>query len=194
MSGELKYAGLIACVLISLIVWWLTPRKRDARLQVLTFVFTVAADYFLLFTDLFAAGVIVFWGAHLTALARYRKKWLLAGIILVSAGAALCAAFWASGRSAAILYVACGIYAVLILSVTAATFLYKQGRPGDICSRTGMLLFICCDINVAIFNTAEAGTSLYNVSAPLMWTFYLPAQILLALSALPDKKYPAQVR
>jgi hypothetical protein len=46
-----------------------------------------------------------------------------------------------------------------------------------------MILFLCCDINVAIFNTAPPDTTLYSISAPLMWLFYLPAQILLSLSA-----------
>jgi hypothetical protein len=183
LPGTVKYAGLIVCAVIALVVWRMTPRKRDGRLQVVTFCFTVIADYFLLFTDDFAIGVIIFWGAHLSALVRYRRQWLQIGIALTGVGAVICTIMALTGRSIAVLYTACIVYAVLILSVTVAAFLYKQPKAANICSRLGMVLFLCCDINVAIFNTATPDTPLYNTSAPLMWLFYLPAQILLSLSA-----------
>jgi hypothetical protein len=170
----------------------MSPRKRDARLQVITFAFTLVADYFLLFTDDFALGVIIFWGAHLTAILRYRRQWRMAGVILVCIGMVSCLMLAALGMGGAVLYVASGVYTVLIVSVTVAAFMYEQGRFGDVCSRLGMILFLCCDVNLAIFNTTQVGTVLNDISAPLMWTFYLPAQILLSLSAAgqPQKMKP----
>lgn len=53
----------------------------------------------------------------------------------------------------------------------------------------GLILFICCDINVGIFNLAdfiningEVYRTLYRVSTLGMWFFYLPSQVLIALS------------
>lgn len=53
----------------------------------------------------------------------------------------------------------------------------------------GMLLFLLCDINVGLFNITgfiEMPWSMYSVlyefSSILMWVFYAPAQVLLALS------------
>jgi hypothetical protein len=52
----------------------------------------------------------------------------------------------------------------------------------------GMVLFLLCDINVGLFNLSDFLTVtstyeiIYELSAVLMWTFYAPSQVLLALS------------
>jgi hypothetical protein len=53
----------------------------------------------------------------------------------------------------------------------------------------GMVLFLLCDINVGIFNLADflvidsnLFKSIYGFSSIGMWLFYLPAQVLLAIS------------
>jgi hypothetical protein len=53
----------------------------------------------------------------------------------------------------------------------------------------GMILFLLCDINVGIFNLSNFVTinnkffiSLYDFTTIGMWMFYLPAQVLIALS------------
>lgn len=58
----------------------------------------------------------------------------------------------------------------------------------------GMVLFLLCDINVGLFNMSSflsVGSEyqiIYNISSMLMWTFYGPSQVLIALSGdLPDK-------
>jgi hypothetical protein len=54
----------------------------------------------------------------------------------------------------------------------------------------GMLLFLLCDINVGLFNLSgfvtipeEMYSLLYSLSSILMWTFYAPSQVLIALSS-----------
>ena len=47
----------------------------------------------------------------------------------------------------------------------------------------GLLLFICCDICVALFNVLETSAPLYNYVAFGMWFFYLPSQVLISLSS-----------
>lgn len=54
----------------------------------------------------------------------------------------------------------------------------------------GMLFFLLCDINVGLFNLSgfitlpnEVYTIIYSYSSILMWTFYAPSQILIALSS-----------
>jgi hypothetical protein len=49
----------------------------------------------------------------------------------------------------------------------------------------GMILFLLCDINVALYNILGYMGKVnvfYNISSVSMWLFYLPSQILLALS------------
>ena len=44
----------------------------------------------------------------------------------------------------------------------------------------GFLLFVCCDICVGLFNLLERGP-VYDAVSLLMWIFYLPSQVLLAI-------------
>ncbi len=49
----------------------------------------------------------------------------------------------------------------------------------------GMTLFLLCDINVGLYNILGYMGKVdvfYNISFVSMWLFYLPSQILLALS------------
>lgn len=51
----------------------------------------------------------------------------------------------------------------------------------------GLLLFLCCDLCVAVFNQPGLFPNSWYLFARVgMWLFYLPAQVLIALSGLPD--------
>lgn len=59
----------------------------------------------------------------------------------------------------------------------------------------GMLLFLLCDINVGLFNLSgfiampqELYSLVYEISGILMWTFYAPSQVLIALSSCVREK------
>jgi hypothetical protein len=54
----------------------------------------------------------------------------------------------------------------------------------------GLVLFLLCDINVGLFNlsgfvsvTGRVVEILYSLSSILMWTFYAPSQVLIAISS-----------
>jgi hypothetical protein len=57
-----------------------------------------------------------------------------------------------------------------------------------------MVLFLLCDINVGLFNLSDfitpspAYNIIYSISSILMWTFYAPSQVLIALSVENEKK------
>lgn len=62
-------------------------------------------------------------------------------------------------------------------------------RKYSILFAVGMVLFILCDINVGLFNLTDFISIskqnyqlLYKVSSILMWAFYAPAQVMIALS------------
>ena len=174
----LKYAGIISCLFIC--IFALSQERRSvARLQVFVLAFTLAADFFLLFTQYFSAGLVIFLFAHICALVRYRPRFILpacicAGVVSLISGLAL------SLPAPAV--IACA-YAILIISVTISTFFSEQPKINILFSRLGMCLFIICDINVAIFNSTSPELAVHIASSVLMWAFYLPAQTLLALSA-----------
>ena len=182
----LKYSAIISCLLICIFALS-HERKNVALIQLIVFCFTLGADFFLLFTDLFATGVLVFLGAHACALYRYKPKWLLP--VGISSAAIFITVFLVSqvilrgNIDLALVFAVCPAYAVLIINVAISTFRAKQPHQNELLSRIGMLLFIACDINVLLFNALPEGNGFYTASIVLMWLFYLPAQTLLALSA-----------
>ncbi len=89
-------------------------------------------------------------------------------------------------------------YFICILTnvISAITLAYR--KPESKSNRlyaAGMLLFLLCDINVGVFNLSgflsvpeNVYTILYALSSILMWTFYAPAQVLIAISSRYEKK------
>lgn len=86
-----------------------------------------------------------------------------------------------------VLYFIC----ILTNAITAIRLATKKpGRKSNILYGIGMLLFLMCDINVGLFNLSGFITMpeqiygvLFSISSILMWTFYAPSQVLIALSS-----------
>ena len=190
LSVNLRYLGILLCLILSLLVAWKTPNKRDAYHQAACLLFAVIADYFLLYTEYFLAGIMIFWCAHLCAIRRYRKKLFLPVVIMTAIAGIICCILNLAAKNinATALLVASAIYAILISTATISTFFYKQAPINNVCSRLGMCLFILCDINVVLFNTLPHDVLQYGIASKLMWVFYLPAQILLSVSAYDFKR------
>ena len=182
----LKYAAIISCLLICLFALS-HERKNVAKIQMVVFCITLVADFFLLFTPYFSLGVLAFIGAHSCALLRYKPKWLLpigiVAAVIFTAVFLILPKTLHSDFQLTLVLASCSAYAVMIISVTISTFHAKQPRANELFSRIGMLLFLACDINVAIFNGLPIGSGLHTAAIVLMWFFYLPAQTMLALSA-----------
>jgi len=186
LCDVLKYAAIISCLLICIFSYTRT-RERTPLIQTIVFCITLVADYFLLFTPYFVAGVIAFIGAHSCALIRYKPRWIVP-VGACAAAVFLLVTLMAPGilhlNTELTLFIAVtATYAVLIINVTVSTFHSPQPRLNTLFSRVGMLLFLACDVNVMIFNAVPAGYPAHTASIVLMWLFYLPAQTLLALSA-----------
>ena len=187
----MKYAAIVSCLCVCLFALksekQKSERRKTARIQAIVFCFTLVADALLLFTPYFAAGVIAFLGAHTCALIRYRRDWLLRAGVCAAAlfflALLLMPKLLRADWPLTLVVAVCAAYSVLIISVTVSTFHAEQPRQNTVFSRVGMLLFLACDINVALFNGLPAGAPLHTASIVLMWFFYLPAQTLLALSA-----------
>lgn len=90
------------------------------------------------------------------------------------------------------LLVASVFYFVCILCNTFSSIrLANRDRSdkGNLLYGLGMLLFLLCDINVGLFNLSgfinlpkDIERVIYSYSSILMWTFYAPSQVLIALS------------
>lgn len=173
-----KYAGILLCLLFSL---WAALRGGD-RLVPAALALTAVADYFLLVRgDHLIAGVALFLcvqGLYALRLRRFGCPPALP-LRLGLAGAFLAAA--ALLRLFTPLNALAALYFSQLLS-NAVLALRRERRFG-----AGLALFVGCDLCVGLFNLAPAG-AVYSLAAVGMWLFYLPSQVLIALSALPKKE------
>lgn len=191
LSSAIKYAGMWLCFAFALSCRGQSLSARDWRWAVAAFAFTLCADGFLLFDGSTLAGLDAFCGAHLVWQIRYRLrayKPLLVITIL----------FWATiiglrlaGVGGPLESLAAAMYAVLLIADTVGAFRAELPRLNACLVRVGMILFILCDLNVAL-RYLMTGGGLYQLATTLMWVFYMPAQLCLALSVGRYENRPAK--
>jgi len=178
LSLQLKYAAMVLCFLLALSLYGQSSNKKDSKFVVIALIFTLIADIFLLFTNYDFAGVFFFCLVQLTYLKRYNSRFFAFGLALTPIALLV---YFLTSISA--LFIIAGLYAALILSCFVSTFHTLLPEFNRKCVRWGMVLFILCDIHVALFNRIPRNIAYFQVAAVAMWLFYLPSQLLLALSA-----------
>lgn len=179
----IKYAGILLCLAFALL--WAT--RGGDRLVPAALALTAAADWFLLVRgDHLVLGVALFLGVQGIYLVRLRRAgagsaWPLRAGLAGAAGLAV----WALGLAAALELLAAVYYAQLLVNAALAWTL-----PGRRWRRSalGLTLFAGCDLCVGLFNAPVTDPVLYHAVSVGMWLFYLPSQVLIALSALPEKE------
>jgi hypothetical protein len=181
-SSLLKYAGILLCLALALLLRRHAWDRRDSTLLVSALFLTAAADLFLLLLNRPIPGLLVFCAAHLVYIRRYRPAWFIpaAAAVLAAFAGLLAASSLVPGFPAK--YALAGLYGALLLAVAVCAFRSSLPRINRRLAAAGMALFLLCDIHVVLFNTLPAG-SLYDPYASFfMWLFYLPAQAALAVS------------
>lgn len=168
----LKYAGILLCVLFALLL-------GADRLIPVALLFTAAADFFLLVRgDHLAVGVGLFWVVQALYALRLRRMgaplapWL-------RAGAALAAVLL---LPAARLVTPLNILALIYFSQLAVNTALAWRLPAGRLFAAGLTLFVGCDICVGLFNVLSPSAALFPFVSFGMWMFYLPSQVLIALS------------
>ena len=182
-SNPVKYASILLCLAFSLLgaaAW------GGERLVCLALGLTAWADWYLLVLNRhYALGVGIFCGVQLCYLVRLRREsggrsWWGARLALVLGALAGLAAL---GQLTA-LNVLVALYFTGFLC-NAGLSLTLSGRRMRLFS-LGLVLFLCCDVWVGVFNAPGLlPDGFYAFARVGMWLFYLPAQVLIALSALP---------
>ena len=178
-SVPMKYGGVLLCVLFALSC----ALRGSDRLVPLALALTAAADWFLLVrNDNYILGIALFLCVQTVYYLRLRRSGapdaypLRAGLAL-AAGLGLCAL-----RLASPVNLLAGLYFSQLLSNTVLAWT-RKGRRWCIFA-AGLTLFVGCDLCVGLFNTLPAASPLYPAVSVGMWLFYLPSQVLIALSAL----------
>ena len=147
--------------------------------------FTLGADYFLILYNRHLIGVAVFCFVHVAYIMRAlvarngEDEVGFARYLPLLAVPVIGLAFIAAN-----IFIIAGLYAMLFtINIYVSARYIRHNRVLVI---AGLLLFAACDICVFIFNLPLYMGALdgLRVVFPLIWIFYLPAQALLAVSAV----------
>lgn len=182
-----KYGGILLCLAFSL----LCAARGGDRLVPIALALTAGADWFLLVrNDCYILGVALFLCVQTVYFLRLRAAgapaaYLLRSSLALGTGLAVYTLGMAVGQAAPLNLLA-ALYFSQLLSNTILAWT-GQGRRRRRFA-LGLTLFVGCDACVGLFNALPAASPLYPAVSVGMWLFYLPSQVLIALSALPEKE------
>lgn len=183
-STGVKFAAICLCCAAALP----GARSRDGRLVTAALCFTVAADWFLLVRDdRYTLGVCLFIIVQLLYAYRlYRLRGRATPALLLRlALVVLWLALLIIEPTGAPLWCVALYFLNLCLNTVEAWMLTLKSPQGPPLSRFawGLLLFVCCDVCVGLWNISIfLPAPLAEFSRVGMWLFYLPSQVLIVLS------------
>ena len=202
-TDKLKYIAILLCFLLSLMTMRHAISAADTFLLQFGLFMTTLADLCLLLLENYTLGIAIFCLVQITYCIRYAPSKAYSTVI----------SFLITFEIIVILYIILGIlikdldllfavafaYSIcLTTSVIRAFKSYKANlypNPNKNMIVLGMILFLLCDINVgltSIIKLTDLHSPLldkaYNISLFLIWFFYLPSQVLLAMSGYDFKK------
>lgn len=178
-----KYAGILLCLLFALL--------RGSRRIAAALAFTAAADWFLLIRgDHLIFGVALFLCVQ-TLYALHLCRNGCAPALRLRAAAALAAAFLVilSGLVTPLNLLALIYFSQLAVNAALA---WRQRRLRLFA--LGLTLFIGCDLCVGLYNVLPTDSALFPFASVGMWLFYLPSQVLIALSPLSERSVPREAK
>lgn len=202
LTVTIKFIGILLCFAVAVFFLY-SCRNKDSVIVVIALLFTVISDLFILvLDDLFYAkslyplqyeiGLMTFLVTHFAYYYRLyadrlKKIWISLTVrltlIAVSVGV-MCGIFGFDF----LLVEACVYIIILTANVVEAFIICRRSRKNLIFA-LGLLLFLLCDIFVGLQNSAMIGLDLrryMDLISYSIWIFYLPGQVLLALSVSPD--------
>lgn len=206
-SGHLKYYSIIICLGFA-IFCLIKLRNRTTILMTCAFLFTVIADFFLLLhSDNLLPGIAAFCVVHFIYLLVIKNGSLKSAIFptLIRVGIAAALTFLLVHFRIIDIPKDSSTDAVIFLSIFyAASFIgniIRLGIDKNGCAfdrpslfLLGLVLFLLCDLNVLIYNLgsfisikSDFYQNIRSISEILMWGFYLPSQVIIALSACSPK-------
>jgi len=201
ISAIIKFAGIVGCFGYAVFILQKKDNPLYTKLVQSALFFTVISDIFLLLTNESEKGVFTF--CIVQGIYRYylwtihkqidEKKISLKFLFLPNTIISFLVLFimYAQSMDITLLFVVTVFYFVSILMnvVVAIRLAIQIKKSYIILFAVGMVLFLFCDINVGIFNISDflvmdsrIFNKIYRFSTVGMWLFYLPAQVLLAIS------------
>ena len=169
--------------------------KKDWAYLVLAMAFTLVSDFFLLLTDYITLGVATFWLAHTAYIFRVRRKLPKVTVVTLAVGLFFGVLLVLLGFPDVLMFFA-AVYAVLFAQNIIVHVKYCKNTDNTtdelpLFNRkiilAALVLFALCDVNVAIFNLRdplELSPQAVDIVYTLIWLFYVPSQLMLAISAV----------
>ncbi len=185
MNPIIKFIVIVFCFLIT-ILCKKPLNKLDLQLLRLGMFFTVMADLFMILLDYNTIGVALFCIVQITYIARYDidrfgkiiKKLFIIFIIIFSIYIVL---VFLNNNVDFLILLALFYSICICCSLYKSLRAMKEGRyprsNGELIV-LGMILFVLCDINVALYYMGI----MEFLTSHLIWIFYLPSQFLLSIS------------
>ena len=157
-----KFSFIVFCFLISIKYSF---KSRDGAWLTTSLFFTVISDYFLLISHMYEIGVLFFCLVHFFYWVRYGANLKFLYLIF------LAVLFFIITKD--VLISLAFLYSLFFAVTFVYAFKYEKNKE---LIRIGMILFLLCDILVAIYNLTNLNLVFF------IWLFYAPSQICLALS------------
>jgi hypothetical protein len=192
-SDYINYFCILLCFLLSLLIGKDSLGPKDLRLLQLGLFLTCLADLCLIIFNYFTLGITLFCLVQITYSIRYKVQYSLLMLkyftLIFSCIFTIYLFICFTIIKLDILFVFALFYAICIITSVICAIKNKYQSPNKYMVAFGMILFLLCDINVALRNitslislpeTFTAAT--YELSTVLIFVFYLPSQLLLALS------------
>lgn len=183
-STWIKYAGVLLAVCFA----FRCASRMEDYLTALALFFTAAADFFLLVLNRhYETGVLIFCLVQFLYCLRLSRPGTFCSKREVALRIAL---------PVPVVFLLAGLGQASLLNILAAFYFCNlvinaaksRVRRGWNLFTIGLILFICCDICVGLFNLLPPACTLFPFAALAMWAFYLPSQVLLALSTIDYRK------
>lgn len=182
----IKYISILLCFLITLLLEGNEINKLDMRLLQLGMLLTTIADLFLVILDYHNPGVITFSIVQIIYIFRYTQgkfmnivKPLIKIFIIITSIYILINRYIFTVDLTILLGL---FYSICILiSLSKSIEAGRKGKYPNLNKNMiiwGMILFVLCDINVALTRIEI----FKEITSSLIWVFYLPSQVLLSLS------------
>ena len=187
-SNIMKFISIFLCFLLAIVNHKSRKYKLNSKLLITGLFFTLIADYlFLIYNNFFPVAIGSFCIVQILYILRYNKQNIRKNILYIIFS--LLIIFIVYGyiynsikKIDLILPIGLFYSSCLFISLKEAIYQYRYElfpSPNKEMILLGMILFVLCDINVAIYNTIGKTSDIASIA---MWLFYLPSQLLLALS------------
>lgn len=207
LSIGIKYSIIILCFCYALFTKSSVDKSILFCIRIGLF-FTLISDLFILILDYYFIGVLTFiivqqfYGLRISMVKNSPsteegklaivQSFIVRFAMQVSSAAFISYLLHVAGINVDTLLVASIFYFISILNnaLRALIIVTQKKKHKDFLVFTiGIVLFLLCDINVGLFNITgfialpeDVYRVVYSLSSILMWTFYAPSQVLIALS------------